>query len=127
MKRFWGVLCSIVLLFVVSAIFLVGGLTLGMLIGIATRSQLLASQLAMVTSFLPAFLLSGGMYSIDNMPRPIQILTYVIPARYFVTLLKGVYLKGVGLSILGLETALLVVWSAIVLVLAHAIFRKKLE
>lgn len=118
---------SIILLFVVSAIFLVGGLTLGMLIGIATRSQLLASQLAMVTSFLPAFLLSGGMYSIDNMPRPIQILTYVIPARYFVTLLKGIYLKGVGLSILGVEAALLVVWSAIVMVLAHAKFRKKLE
>lgn len=118
---------SIVLLFAVSAVFLVGGLTLGMLMGIATRSQLLASQLAMVTSFLPAFLLSGGMYSIDNMPRPIQILTYVIPARYFVTLLKGIYLKGVGLSILGLEAALLVIWTAIVLVLAHAKFRKKLE
>jgi ABC-type multidrug transport system, permease component len=118
---------SVPLLFAMSAVFLVGGLTLGMLIGIATRSQLLASQLAMVTSFLPAFLLSGGMYSIDNMPKPIQMLTYVIPARYFVTLLKGIYLKGVGLSVLGLEAALLAAWSAIVLVLAHAMFRKKLE
>ncbi|MEZ6077051.1 MAG: ABC transporter permease [Pirellulaceae bacterium] len=85
------------LLFGMAAVFLVGALSLGILISIMTRSQLLASQLAMVLTFLPSFLLSGFMYSIANMPTPIQIMTHLIPARYFVVLLKGIYLKGVGL------------------------------
>ena len=84
---------NIALLFVMAAIFLVGALSLGMLISVVTKSQLLASQLAMVMTFLPAFLLSGFMYAISNMPKAIQLITYLIPARYFVALLKGIYLK----------------------------------
>ncbi|OGP94452.1 MAG: hypothetical protein A2157_01505, partial [Deltaproteobacteria bacterium RBG_16_47_11] len=73
---------NLLLLFGSSAIFLVGALGLGFLLSVVTRSQLLASQLAMVVTFLPAFLLSGFMYSISNMPKAIQVLTYLIPARY---------------------------------------------
>ncbi len=115
------------LLFGMTAIFLVGALSLGMLISILTRSQLLASQLAMVLTFLPSFLLSGFMYSIDNMPTPIQIITHLIPARYFVALLKGIYLKGVGLETLGLEAVLLAVFAIVMVALANFKFRKKLE
>ncbi|RJP65928.1 MAG: ABC transporter permease [Candidatus Abyssobacteria bacterium SURF_17] len=117
---------NVALLFGLAAIFLVGALALGMVISIVTKSQLLASQLAMVLTFLPSFLLSGFMYAISNMPRPIQVMTHLIPARYFVTLLKGVYLKGVGLEILALEAALLTVFGIFMVLLANLTFKKKL-
>jgi ABC-2 type transport system permease protein len=116
----------VALLFGMAAIFLAGALALGMLISIVTKSQLLASQLAMVLTFLPSFLLSGFMYAIGNMPTPIQVLTYVIPARYFVALLKGIYLKGVGLEILVIEAALLAVFGLGMVLLANMKFKKKL-
>lgn len=114
------------LLFAMAAVFLAGALSMGMVISIVTKSQLLASQLAMVLTFLPSFLLSGFMYAISNMPRPIQVLTHVIPARYFVALLKGVYLKGVGLEVLAVETLLLTVFGAAMVLLANLKFKKKL-
>jgi ABC-2 type transport system permease protein len=114
------------LLFGMAAVFLAGALSLGMLISIATRNQLLASQLAIVLTFLPSFLLSGFMYAIGNMPRPIQIATHLIPARYFVSLLKGIYLKGIGLEIMAAEAALLTVFGAGVMLIATKKFRKKI-
>ena len=117
---------NVALLFGTAAVFLAGALALGMVISITTRSQLLASQLAMVLTFLPSFLLSGFMYAIGNMPTPLQLLTYVIPARYFVALLKGIYLKGVGLEILALEAALLAVFGVLMVLLAHRKFQKTL-
>ncbi len=118
---------SLLLLFGMTAVFLTGALALGLVISIVTKSQLLASQLAMVLTFLPAFLLSGFMYDIGNMPRAIQVITYAVPARYFVALLKGIYLKGVGLEILALEAGLLAVFSAVMLLVATLKFRKTLE
>src|ERR1039457_2424787 len=82
---------SVVLLFVSSCLFLFGALCWGVFISASTRSQLLAYQLGVLTSFLPAFLLSGFIYSIQNMPVVIQAFTYVVPARYFVTLLKAIF------------------------------------
>ena len=117
---------SVALLFALAAVFLAGALSLGMVISIVTRSQLLASQLAMVLTFLPSFLLSGFMYAISNMPKPIQVVTYLIPARYFVALLKGIYLKGVGLEILALEAGLLTVFGGAMVLLAVVKFKKKL-
>jgi ABC-2 type transport system permease protein len=117
---------SVALLFGMAAIFLAGALSLGMVISIMTKSQLLASQLAMVLTFLPSFLLSDFMYAISNMPTPIQMITYLIPARYFVVLLKGIYLKGVGLEILAIEAGLLVLFGAGMLILANVKFRKRL-
>ena len=117
---------SVALLFAMAAIFLTGALSLGMVISIVTRSQLLASQLAMVLTFLPSFLLSGFVYAIGNMPVPIQLATRLIPARYFVTLLKGIYLKGVGLEILAVEAGLLTLFGAVMVVLAIAKFKKRL-
>lgn len=116
---------NVALLFGTAAIFLAGSLSLGLLISIVTKSQLLASQLAMVLTFLPSFLLSGFMYAISNMPAPIQLITYLIPARYFVALLKGIYLKGIGMEILALEAGLLALFGAVVMTLAIAKFKKK--
>ena len=115
------------LVFVMASVFLMGALSLGLLISIVTKSQLLASQLAMVLTFLPSFLLSGFMYAIANMPRPIQVATYAIPARYFVALLKGIYLKGIGLEVLAGQALLLTAFAAATVLLANLKFHKKLE
>ena len=114
------------LIFGLAAVFLAGTLSLGMLISIGTKNQLLASQMAMILTFLPAFLLSGFAYPIRSMPVALQYITYLIPAKYFVTLLKGIYLKGVGLGVLWIEGAFLAVFAALMLVLANRKFKKKL-
>lgn len=118
---------SVLLLFGMAAIFLTGALALGLVISIVTKGQLLASQLAMVLTFLPAFLLSGFMYDIGNMPRAIQLITYLVPARYFVALLKGIYLKGVGLDVLAPHALLLIAFSLAMLLIAVVKFEKSLE
>ena len=114
------------LIFGQAAIFLVGTLSLGMLISIVTRNQLLASQLALVLTFLPAFLLSGFAYPIRSMPLALQYITYLIPAKYFVTLLKGIYLKGVGPKVLFVEGIFLAVFGLVMFALANKKFKKKL-
>lgn len=117
---------SLVLLFGTSAIFLIGVLALGILISTITRTQLLASQLAMILTFLPAFLLSGFIYPIANMPRPVQLITYLVPARYFIEVLRGIYLKGVGPSVLVYQMLPLAVFAAGAVFLAVRRFKKKL-
>ena len=117
---------SVALLACTSAVFVTGALSLGLLISVATRNQLLANQLAFVTTFLPSFLLSGFIYAIRNMPPPVQAITHVFPARYFIAILKSIYLKGVGLEVLAGEAALLVVFGAAMVALANLRFRKKL-
>jgi ABC-2 type transport system permease protein len=97
-----------------------------MLISVITRTQLLASQLAMVATFLPTFLLSGFAFDIANMPAVLRGISHLIPARYFITIVKGIYLKGVGLEILLPEALLLAVFAVVVLLLAHAKLRKKM-
>lgn len=112
------------LVFCMAALFLPGALTMGMLAGIITRSQLVASQLAMVLTFLPSFLLSGFMYSIANMPPFLQGLTYVVPARFFVAILKRIYLKGAGLEMFIMEAAGLVIFAVVLIVVANIKLKK---
>lgn len=114
------------LVFGVAAIFLPGSLAMGMLISILTRSQLLASQLAMVLTFLPSFLLSGFMYAIANMPIAIQGITYLVPSRYFVAILKNIYLKGAGLSIILSETMILMFFAVALILIANKKLKKRL-
>jgi ABC-2 type transport system permease protein len=118
---------SAALVFATGGLFLAGALSMGMLISIVARNQLLASQMAMTTTFLPAFLLSGFMIPIANMPTPIQIITYIVPARYFVSILHAIYLKGVGLEIVAGETILLTVFCAVTVAAANLKFRKRLD
>jgi len=118
---------SIMLLLGLSGIFLFGGLSFGILMSIAGKTQLAASQAALLTSFLPAFLLSGFIFSISNIPKPLQLVTYLIPARYFVTILKGIFLKGSTLKVLWLESLLLTLFAVIVFIAANRKFRKRIE
>jgi drug efflux transport system permease protein len=117
---------SLWLLFGMSVVFLAGALSLGVLISVAARSQLLASQLALVATMLPAFLLSGFIFPIDNMPLPIRVITHIITARYFVTILRGIYLKDVGLGVLAGEALFLAVFTIVVITLAIRKFKKKI-
>ena len=118
---------SLPLLFAIAAVFLVGALSLGMLFSVAARSQLPASQMAMAFTFLPSYLLSGFVFSIDSMPPAVRAVTYLVPSRYFVTVIKGIYLKGVGLGTLAVDTALLLVFGAAMVLTAIRMFRMKLR
>jgi len=108
-----------------SALFCFGALCWGILISTVTRNQVMAYQLSMISSFLPAFLLSGFIYSIENMPPVIQIVSRIIPARYFVTILKGIFLKGVGIEILWAELVALTLYGTIVFTIAVRKMRAK--
>ena len=117
---------NVLLLFASASIFLVGTMALGVLISVIAKNQLMANQLAMVVTFVPSFLLSGFVFPIANMPVVIQWITRLVPARYFITLLKGIYLKGVGIHILAGEGLLLVLYAVSTILLTVGIFRKKL-
>jgi ABC-2 type transport system permease protein len=110
----------------ISGMFLFGALGLGIVISIITKSQLVASQIAMVATFLPAFLLSGFMFAISNMPAPLQALTRVVPARYFVAALKDLFLKGNPLQYLMTDTLFLLLFGFIVFVVANKKLKKKM-
>lgn len=118
---------SLLALAAMSMVYLVGALSMGMLISITAKNQLVASQVAFMATFLPAFLLSGFMFDISNMPAPLRAVTYLVPARYFVALLRGLYLKGVGPADLYGEGLFLLAFSAAMLALALKKFKKKLE
>jgi ABC-2 type transport system permease protein len=108
---------SVLALTLVSALFLVVVMLQGAVISIAAGNQLLASQMAMVSTFLPAFLLSGFIFAIQNMPTVLQWLTLIVPARYYVALSKSIFLKGVGPLLLWTEALAL----AIMVVLLAAV------
>ena len=116
---------SAVLLIASSALFCFGALCWGILLSTITRNQVIAYQLSMISSFLPAFLLSGFIYSIDNMPPVIQLVSRIVPARYFVTILKGIFLKGVGIQILWAELLALLLYGSIVFFIAVRKMRAK--
>lgn len=85
---------SLPALFSVSAVFMVGALGQGLLISTITRDQYLAAQVALVSGFLPSFILSGFIFEIASMPGPIRGITSLIPAKYFVSCLQSVFLAG---------------------------------
>ncbi|MEO8099035.1 MAG: ABC transporter permease [Acidobacteriota bacterium] len=103
---------SVPLLLFSSCVFLFGGMAWGIFISASFRSQLTAYQMGTFTSFLPAFLLSGFVYSIQNMPFVIQAVALFVPARYFINIAKGIFLKGVGLRLLWFDLLLLIVYGA---------------
>jgi ABC-2 type transport system permease protein len=114
------------LLLVLSFFYLLGALGLGIFISAAARSQVLATQIAMVVTFLPAFLLSGFMFAIDSMPVALRAVTWLVPARYFLVVTRGIFLKGVGIEVLRVQGLLMVAFAAIGLGLAVTVFRKEI-
>ena len=118
---------SLLLLSLFVSVFLFGVLTFGILISVVTRSQLVSSQVALMATYLPSILLSGFVFFIPAMPTPLQVLSHITPARYFVTALRGIYLKAVGLEVLMPELLFLLAFDVLVLVAASRRFVKKLD
>jgi ABC-2 type transport system permease protein len=117
---------DVVLLGATTCIFLFGALCWGIFLSAVTKTQLLAYQMGIVTSFLPSMVLSGFVWAIENMPPVIQGITHLVPARYFVTILKGIFLKGIGLEVLWPELVFLVTFATLVFVGATLKLRQKL-
>jgi ABC-2 type transport system permease protein len=112
--------------FLSCTLFLIVVLSLGYFVSVAAKSQLAASQVALIATFLPAFLLSGFIYPIDQMPAVIQAITHLIPARYFMTIIRDVFLKGTSIPLLVNDLLALAVFAAILTILATRAFHKKL-
>lgn len=117
---------SVVYLLIFSTVFLFCALGLGILISALARKQLLASQVALVVTFLPAFLLSGFMFDTVNMPPLLQAISHIVPAKYFVSLLRNLYLKGAGPSVLVWDALPLLLFTALILFAAIRAFRKEM-
>lgn len=113
-------------LLISSTLFLMVVLSLGYVISVVARSQLAASQAALLATFLPAFLLSGFIYPIDQMPTVIQLITHIIPARYFMTITRDVFLKGTSIPLLLDDLIALAVFAIVLTVIATRSFKKKL-
>ena len=112
---------SIPELVLISSLFLLVVMVQGALISIIAGNQLLASQMSLVSTFLPAFLLSGFVFAIENMPVALQYITMIVPARYYVALAKLIFLKGVSPLVVWTEVATLL---AILGVLASVAYIK---
>jgi len=129
LARYWfgvTVAGSVALLFLSAAIFLLTTLGLGLFISTVSRTQ----QQAMLTAFfviMPSVILSGFMFPIENMPRAIQWVTYTIPLRYFVTIVRGIFLQGIGIEVLWGQLAALVALGGAIFALSAARFQKRLE
>ncbi|MGA2084296.1 MAG: ABC transporter permease [Terracidiphilus sp.] len=117
---------SYVTLFVCSAMFLVVVLSLGFFISVLAKSQFAACQIALLVTFLPAFLLSGFLFSIEQMPVALQWITRVIPARYYVSVLKKIFLKGTPTDLLAADLVPLAVFAFLLAMVATRSFHKRL-
>jgi ABC-2 type transport system permease protein len=118
---------SFLLLIGLSALFLIATLAHGLLISVTSENQLQAYQMAMLTTFLPAFLLSGFVFALYLMPWPLQAVSYLVPARYLVTITKGIYLKGLGLKVLWPQMLMLMGAAVLFMSLALNKFVKKIR
>jgi len=117
---------SFLVLAVSMCLFLVGALFWGVFVSAVAKTQLAAFQMGLLSSFLPGLLLSGFVYSIETMPPIIQAITHIVPARYVVTIMKGVFLKGVGLEVLWGELGFLALYAAVIFILATRKLNQKL-
>ena len=113
-------------LFLTTSLFLVVVLGFGYFISASIKSQIGASQIALLATMMPTMLLSGFAFPIDQMPTPIQVVTYLVPARYYLSILKAIFLKGSGLADLITPIALLALYATSVGFLAARSFRKTL-
>jgi ABC-2 type transport system permease protein len=113
--------------FLSCTLFLTVVLSMGYFVSVAAKSQLAASQVALISTFLPAFLLSGFIYPIDQMPPVIQVITHLIPARYFMTIIRDVFLKGTSLPLILNDLIALAIFALLLTILATRAFHKKLS
>ncbi len=117
---------SFIELALISILFLIGTSGLGILISSITRVQVLSVQVAIVLTYLPSFMLSDFIFPIKNMPVIIQMITYIIPAKYMIVVLKGIILRGVGYHVLMTQIVFLLIFCILVVALSIKKFRVSL-
>lgn len=118
---------SLVALGLGALLFLIGMLGQGLLISVVTRNQVVATQVATMTSVLPSMLLSGFIFPIENLPPPLKVVSMLIPARYFVSTLRGVLLRGNGLDVLWPQLLAMAAFATVMLTLATRRFQRRLD
>jgi ABC-2 type transport system permease protein len=118
---------SFLILLLVSALYMVTALGMGLLISTVARSQFVAGQIAIMVAFLPAFILSGFIFDISSMPVAVQLITHIIPARYFVSSLQTLFLAGTVWPVVLTNGAALLLMAAVFLGLTWRKTRKSLE
>lgn len=118
---------SFATLAVSSALFMIVVLALGFFISVLAKNQFAASQIALLITFLPAFLLSGFLFAIEQMPVPLQWITRILPARYYVSVLKKIFLKGTPTAMLGADLIPLCIFALLLGMVATRSFHKRLE
>lgn len=117
---------SPIFLMVTAMLFLIGAQGLGIFISATSKSQFLATQLAMIATFLPSTLLSGLMFDLASMPKVLQVISLVVPARYFITAARGIFLKGVGPQVLWGQAVGMIIFAVVGLGLAVRAFKKEI-
>jgi ABC-2 type transport system permease protein len=117
---------SVLVLTAISALYLLVSAAIGLLISSVTKSQFIASQFAIVITFLPAMMLSGFLFDLRSMPVAVRVLTYILPARYYVSLLQTLFLAGDIWSVVLPNAAVLAAMAAILLSLSRVATQKKL-
>ena len=117
---------SIPMLALVSLLFIVGMLGLGLVISVVTRNQMVATQIASLSSMLPTMLLSNFIFPVDNMPLILQWISHILPATYFIESLRGILLRGNGFAELWPETLALTVFAVLMIVISTARFKRRL-
>lgn len=118
---------SFITLVVSSVMFLIVVLSMGYFISVIAKNQLAASQIALLATFLPAFLLSGFLFAIEQMPVVLQWITRIFPARYYVSVLKKIFLKGSPSALLYVDLVPLAVFTVLLAALATRAFQKRLS
>jgi ABC-2 type transport system permease protein len=118
---------SVLTLVLTTALFAIVILGIGYLLSVRIRSQLGASQIALILTMLPTTMLSGYTFPIDQMPVPVQLLTFVIYARYYISILRGLFLKGTSIADLAAPIAALTIFAAAIGFLAARAFKKRLD
>ncbi len=116
---------SLLLLFALTVVFLTASLGMGLLVSTVTRTQ----QQAMMVSFFimqPSVLLSGFMFPLDSMPTPIRAITYLIPVRYYLEIVRGIFLRGVGVEVLWPQTLCLLGLGSMLLYASVLRFSKRI-
>lgn len=118
---------SVLALFAISSAFLMPALGLGLFISAATKNQFVASQVALLSAFLPTFLLSGFIFEIGSMPWPIQALTYAVPARYLIPSLETVFLAGDQWGLILPNIGIMLVFGMAFFALSFRVTRRSLD
>lgn len=128
--RFWfgiNVAGSVFLLYLAAVLFMLSTLSLGLFVSTISKTQQQATMTAVFGIMMPMIYLSGFAFPIENMPMWVQYITYIIPLRYFITIVRGIILKGIGFESLHLEFAALLGFGILLLLISSLRFRKKLE